>query len=138
MKTWGTVEENGLENALVEQQQEVGGNGQCSQFADGTESLFTSLLNVRDMMGKTEFIVQGDTKVFMMLYYLYWFIIDVYGSVGDSDFAVDARCENQFLCFGYIKLQVVVLTPSEEMGEGVLVNQNRVIVTEECEYGSVV
>ena len=34
MKTWGTVEENGLENALVEQQQEVGGNGQCSQFAD--------------------------------------------------------------------------------------------------------
>ena len=75
-------------------------------------------------LGKTEFIVQGDTKVFMMLYYLYWFFIDVYGRLDDGDCAVDDRCENQFLSFGSIKLQMAVLTPFGEVGDGVLVNQN--------------
>ena len=55
----GTVQENGLKYALIEQQQKVGGNRQCSEFAYGRESLLAAFVDVSGVLTKAQFVVQG-------------------------------------------------------------------------------
>ena len=81
VKTGGAIEENGLDDALVQQQQEMRGNGEGSKFTDGRESLLAALMDVGGVVIEAQFIVQGESKVFVALYHLYCFIIDKGGIV---------------------------------------------------------
>ena len=120
---------------LIEQQQEeVWGNRKCFEFVEGRESLLTAFVDVTDVLFKAQFIVQSESEVFEALHQLNSFITDAGGVVGGAvGCAVYAgSVKEQFFCFHYIQLQVIVL------GDGVLVAQNRVIVIKEFKYGSVI
>lgn len=83
-ETGRAVEENGLDDALVEQQQEVGGNGEGSEFPDGRESLLATFMDISDVLIEAQFIVQGESEVFVALYSLYCYVIDVDGIMGGA------------------------------------------------------
>lgn len=76
------------------------------ECADDMKSLLTAFVDICGMLIKSQFIVNCDAKVFEIVHYLHWFVVNVYVVLWGS-FLSGVKYE--FFCFCYV--EVVVCTP---------------------------
>ncbi|XP_030622916.1 fibronectin-like [Chanos chanos] len=124
--------------AMVLNQESTGPRDMLQCFS-GCEEDFVQNMKQWDVLVKAQFIVQDESKVSEALYHVNSFIIDAGGAVGGVvGRAVCGSVNHQFFRLSYIYLQVIVRAPLCEVGDGVLIGRNRVIVNKENEYYSVI
>lgn len=93
-------------------------------------------MDVSGVLIKTEFIVQSESEIFEGVNQFNSFIIDACVVVDCMMWT--GVCDDHFFCLGNIYLKIVLCAPLCEVGYGVLVGCNRVIIIEECKYGCVI